>query len=227
MKRTKLPLLALLLAPALTFADTVSINWTGQIQIDDYNASGSAFPQSLSDTSVSGVITVNTDLLPPADQPTPPGIVSFGGSGYLQSSVQWAGGLFLPEPAGISGSNTLALDTTSNSVCTINDFSTYTDALGTSYSPLLTFTFNGLDQLGTSLELGSFGSAFSAGGQFSNVITDTSGDVEADFSASFTVDNVSVSRVSVPAPSSTPTALTLLAGVLTMAIRGRRRQIAA
>jgi hypothetical protein len=223
MKTTKLPLLALLLAPALTFADTVSINWSGQI--GEYDAVGSAFPQTLSGTSVSGVITVNTGLLPAADQGNPPGIVSFSGSGYLQSSVQWAGGLFQPEPAGSSGSNSLALDTSANSVCTINDGSTYTDALGTFYSPSLTFTFNGLDQLGTSLGLGSFGSAFSAGGQFSDVVQDTSGDVEAVL-ASFTVDKVSVSRVSVPAPSSTLSALTLLAGVLTMAIRVRRRQSA-
>jgi len=220
MKKTKLPLLALLLAPALTFADTVSINWTGQI--DGYNAQGSAFPQSLSDTSVSGVITVNTNLLPAADEGNPPGIVSFSGSGYLQSSVQWAGGLFQPEPAG-SGSNTLALDTTSNSVCTINDGSSYTDALGTFYSPSLTFTFNGLDQLGASLGLGSFGSAFSGGGQFSDVIEDTSGDVEA-FVASFTVDKVSVSPVPVPEPNSALSALTLLAGVLATVICTRRQR---
>jgi hypothetical protein len=225
MKRTKLPLLALLLAPALTFADTVSINWTGQI--DAYYAVGSAFPQSPSDTSVSGVITVNTNLLPAADQGNPPGIVSFSGSGYLQSSVQWAGGLFQPEPAGSSGSNSLSLDTTANSVCTINDGSTYIDALGTFYSPSLNFTFNGLDLLGTSLGLGSFGSAFSGGGQFYEAIDDTNGDTEAQFFADFTVDKVSVSPVAVPEPDSALSTLTLLAGVLAAVICTRRqRQIA-
>jgi hypothetical protein len=219
MKITKLPLLALLLAPALTFADTVSINWTGQI--DEYAVQG--IPQSLSDTSVSGVITVNTNLLPAADQ-NPPGIVSFGGSGYLQSSVQWAGGLFQPEPAGSSGSNSLALDTTANSVCLITDSSTYFDAGGTFYAPSLSFMFNGLDQLGTSLGLGSFGSAFSGGGQFSDVIDDTSG--EYNFVASFTVDQVSVSSVPVPVPepNSALSALTLLAGVLATVICTRRQR---
>jgi hypothetical protein len=221
MKRIKLPFFALLLAPALTFADTVFINWTGQI--DDYSALGSAFPQSLSDTSISGVITVDTSQLPAADQGNPAGIVSFGGSGYLQSSVQWGGGLFQPEPPGSSGSNTLALDTTANSVCTINDNSTYTDASGAFYSPSLSFTFNGLDQLGTILGLGSFGSAFSGGGQFSDVIQDTSGAVEGAYVASFSVDNIKVVPVvGVPEPVCSPSGC---AATVRLARRSSSRRI--
>ena len=66
MTKAKMSLLALLLVPAATFATTVDVDWTGQIAA--YEANGSAYPQTLSDTSVSGVFTIDTDLLPAADQ---------------------------------------------------------------------------------------------------------------------------------------------------------------
>jgi hypothetical protein len=227
MKKAKLSYLALLLAPAATFAATVSIDWTGKI--DPYAATaGSGYPQSLSDISVSGVFSFNTDLLPTPDAGNPPGVVSFGGSGYLQSNVHWAGGLFQSEPTGSSGSNSLYIDTVQNR-CTITDSGTYVDALGSPHLPLVSLNLTGLDQLATSFGAGSPGStAGSVSG--SGIFGDSTLDTMEGFVAAFTEDSIAVTvspgSNPVAAPEIEPacgiSALTLLAGVLAV-IRGRRR----
>ena len=208
MKKITLPCLALLLGPAAAFASTVEIDWSGQIS-----------DSSLSDTSVSGVIDINTDLLPTPDAGNPPGVTSFSGAGYLQSSVLWTGGTFLPEPAGSSGSNSLYIDT--NIVqCNISDSSTYTDSFGTGHTALLSLNLSGLDQLATSLGLGTFGGVPFTGGGFFADFTD-----EGGFGEQFTVDSAVVKSQVMPAPEIDPssafTGLTLLAGALAV-YRGRR-----
>lgn len=209
MTKTKMSLLALLLVPAATFATTVDVDWTGQIAA--YEANGSAYPQTLSDTSVSGVFTINTNLLPAPDAGNPLGVLSFTGSGFVQSSVHWSGGPFAAEPFGSTGSNSLSLDINQN-VCTIQDSSTYLDALGTTHQAVLSLSVMGL--LGFASPGGTSGSGFFA---------DVTVPGDEGFVAAFSTDSVSVKTVDVPEPDTLSLSVAMLLVVGVALIRGRRK----
>ena len=221
MTKIKMSFLALLLAPAVTFATTVTVDWSGQI--DAYGAVGSVYPQTLSDTSISGVFTFDTNLLPPPDAGNPPGVVSFTGSGFLQSSVQWSGGPFAAEPPGSSGSNSLYIDTTQNpDLVSIQDGSTYIDAVGTLHEALLNLNITGL------LAANSPGStsAISGNGFFEDVTVPSDNSDPQGFQAVYEADSISVhvQPVSVPEPDTASLSVGMLLAVM-VAWRGRRRQV--
>jgi hypothetical protein len=217
MTKTKMSFLALLLAPAVTFAATVTVDWSGQIPDDGYGAAGSVYPQSLSDYNVSGVFTFNTDLLPPPDALNPAGVVSFTGSGFLQSSVQWSGGPFAAEPAGSTGSNSLYINWTQD-LCQIQDSSTYTDGLGTLHQALLELSVTGL------LAAASSGSADVLPGNsgFFEDVTLPSDLNSQGFQAVFEADSVSVS---VPEPDTASLSAAMLLAIGVASIRARRRRL--
>src|SRR5260370_42257737 len=88
---------ALLLLPAFANADTISIDWTGQIV--SYGATpDSGFPQGpLSTSAISGNLTYDTSLLPAPDAGNPPGVFSFSGGGLIQSTAPWGRRGVLPD----------------------------------------------------------------------------------------------------------------------------------
>jgi hypothetical protein len=217
MTRTKMLLLTLLLAPAAAFAETVAVDWSGQI--DAYAAApGSSYPQTLSDTSLSGVFTFNTNLLPPPDAGNPAGVVSFTGSGFVQSTVQWSGGTFTPEPPGSTGSSSLYIDTNADE-CTIQDSSTYMDALGIPHQAVLSLDVSGL--IAATATGSSFGTVGS--GYFWDLTTPADGSAPGGFEAFFTTDSVSV-KVGVPGPDTASLSVGMLLAVMVALIRGRRKE---
>jgi hypothetical protein len=218
MTKTKMLFLTLLLAPAASFAATVTVDWSGQI--DAYGAAGSVYPQTLSDTSISGVFTFDTNLLPPPDAGNPAGVVSFTGSGFLQSSVQWSGGPFAAEPFGNAGSNSLYIDTTQD-LCLIQDSSTYMDGMGTMHQALLSLNVTGL------LAASSAGSAGGTSGSgFFGDVTVPSDDSEPEgFQALFTTDSVTVQPVSVPEPDTASLSVGMLLVIMVALIRGRLKEV--
>jgi hypothetical protein len=222
MTKTKMVFLALLLAPAITFAQTVTVDWSGQI--DYYCAApGSVCPQTLSDPSVSGVLTFNTSLLPPPDAGNPAGVVSFTGSGFLQSSVQWSGGPFAAEPFGSTGSNSLYIDTTQD-LCTVQDSSTYIDALGTTHQALLTLSVTGLFAASTSGSAGDI----SGSGFFGDVTAPSDPSATAEgFQAVFETESVSVNAqpVAVPEPDIASLSVGMLLPIMVALMRGRRKEV--
>lgn len=218
MKRTRLLTLVLLLAPALTFADTVTIDWTGQI--NGYRSTDpSPYPSTPpSDTSVSGVITLNTGLLPAPDLFNPPGVVSYSGSGFLQSSVQWAGGPFQAEPPGSILYNSLYIDG-GNNLCSVYDNGTYLDSFGVPHAALLSLDLVGPSPLAI---LTGSGVGFTGNGLFGDVTNDQAGN---GFVVQVSVDSVTVANTpatSVDEPGTA--ALTLLAGGLLLLTRVSRRK---
>jgi len=220
MKTTKLPLslLLVLLAPAVTLANTVSIGWTGQI--DAYVSAGSGFPEApLSDATISGVINVNLGLLPAPDPGTPFGVVSFTGSDFLQSSVQWAGGTFQPHPAGGAGSDSLYLDLISGQ-CSVTDSSTYVDDQGVSHLALLSLSLDGLPQFTPGKGL-TFADDVTGSGTFG----DATEDGNQGFIGQFQVDNVTLTTVAVPEPDTASLAVTVLLAVAVALSRRRRQQV--
>ena len=212
MTKAKMSFLALLLVPAATFAKTVDVDWTGQIAA--YEANGSAYPQTLSDTSVSGVFTINTGLLPAPDAGNPLGVLSFTGSGFLQSSVHWSGGPFAAEPFGSTGSNSLSLDINQN-LCTIQDSSTYVDALGTTHQAVLSLSVMGL--------LGFVSSGSAGGTSGSGFFADVTVPGDEGFVAAFSTDSVTVKTVGVPEPDTLSLSVAMLLVVGVALIRGRRK----
>jgi hypothetical protein len=219
MKTTKLPmLLALLLTPALALANTVAIDWSGQITA--YGSAGSGFPQDpLSDTNVSGVINLNLDLLPTPDQGNPDGVVSFTGTDFLQSSTQWAGGSFQPHPAGADGSDNLYLDLLGGQ-CSITDSSVYVDDQGVTHLALVSLSLTGLPQF-TPGQGFSFGSDVTGSGVFG----DSTADGEQGFIGEFQLDNIKLTTVSAPAPDSAVLSLGMLLALMVALIRVRRQPI--
>ena len=218
MTRTKMLLLTLLLAPVAAFAETVEVDWSGQI--DAYAAApGSSYPQILSDTSVSGDFTYNTSLLPPPDAGYPDGVTSFTGSGFLQSSVQWSGGPFAAEPPGSTGSNSLYIDTIGDE-CTIQDSSTYMDSLGTQHQALLYLDVTGL--LAATAAGSSDGTLGT--GYFWDLTAPTDGSAPSGFEAFFTTDSVTEKAVAVPGPDSASLGVGMLLAVMVALMRGRRQQ---
>jgi hypothetical protein len=213
--------LALLLVPAVTFASTVAVDWTGQIE--GYEAAGSVYPPTLSDTSVSGVFTINTDLLPMPDSGNPPGVVSFTGSGFLTSSVHWSGGPFAAEPYGSVGSNSLSIDAITDQ-CTIQDSSTYVDGSGTVHQAILSLDVTGL--LAESLGGGFPGhsSGVSGSGYFADVTEEES---PTGFAAAFVTDSVKLQPVSVPEPETYAVMLPALMGIVFLSIRRRQMLVRA
>jgi hypothetical protein len=207
-------LLTLLLAPTAAFSETVAIDWSGQI--DSYAAAGSVYPPSLSDTSISGVFTFNTNLLPPPDAGNPPGVVSFTGSGFLQSSVQWSGGPFAAEPPGSAGSNSLYIDSTQD-LFTIQDSSTYTDAFGISHQALLYLNVSGL----LASIAGSPGGT-SGSGLFGDVTVPSDDSGPQGFEATFITDSVSVKTVGVPEPDTLSLGVGMLLALGVALVRRRR-----
>ena len=218
MKTTKLPLLfALLLTPALTLANTVAIDWSGQISA--YDSAGSGFPQSpLSDTNVSAVINLNLDLLPTPDAGNPTGVVSFTGTDFLQSRVQWAGGTFQPDASGF-GSDSLYLDLLGGQ-CTITDSGVYFDDQGVGHFTLVSISLMGLLNF-TPGQGPSFGGDVSATGAF--------GDLNADGSQGFIgevrLDSVKVTTVAVPEPDAASLGVGMLLAIMVVWIRGRRQPV--
>lgn len=215
MTRTKMLLLTLLLAPAAASAATVVVDWSGQI--DAYAAApGSSYPQTLSDTSISGAFTFNTNLLPPPDAGNPAGVVSFTGSGFMQSTVQWSGGTFTPEPPGSSGSSSLYIDTNADE-CTIQDSSTYMDALGIPHQAMLNLDVSGLiAATATGFSVGTVGS-----GYFWDLTTPSDGSAPGGFEAFFTTDSVTVG---VPGPDTASLSVGMLLAVMVAFMRGRRKE---
>ena len=222
MTKTKMSFLALLLAPAVTFAATVTVDWSGTIPIDGYGAAGSVYPQTLSDTSISGVFTYNTNLLPPPDAGNQAGVVSFTGSGFLQSSVQWSGGPFAAEPSGSAGSNSLYIDTT-HDLCTFQDSSTYMDGMGTMHQALLYLSVTGL------LAANSPGSAgeISGNGFFADVTVPSDNSDPQGFQAVFATDSVSVNvqPVGVPEPDTASLGVGMLLAIVVASMRARRKEV--
>jgi hypothetical protein len=223
MTRTKIVLLTLLLAPAAASAATVEVDFSGQL--DAYAVTpGSSYPQTLTDTSVSGVFTFNTSLLPTPDAGNPPGVVSFSGSNFLQSSVQWSGATLSPEAPGSAGSNTLYIDTNAG-LCTIQDDSTYMDALGIPHQAEIALNFSGLS-VARLLAPGSGGSlgVTSGSGDFFDLTSPTDGSLPSGVEALFIPDSVSVKVVGVPGPDSASLGVGMLLAAMVAMIRVRRRQ---
>lgn len=221
MTRTKMLLLTLLLAPAASFAATVQVDWSGQL--DAYAVTpGSSYPQTLTDTNVSGVFTFNTSLLPPPDAGNPPGVVSFSGSGFLQSSVQWSGATLSPEAPGSMNSNLLFVDTNAGQSM-IQDSSTYVDALGIPHESTIELGFSGLS-VASLLSPGHGGSLGVTGGsgEFFDLTSPTDGSLPSGVEALFIPDSVSVKVVGVPEPDSASLSVGMLLAVMVVLIRQRR-----
>jgi hypothetical protein len=216
MKTTRLPLLcALLLSPALALANTVSIQWTGQI--DGYGSVGSGLPPApLSDPNISGVINLNLNLLLTPDAGNPFGVISFTGSDFLQSSIQWAGGLFQPTPPGATGSDSLYVDWLQG-LCNITDQSVYVDSQGVAHEAVLSLNLVGPVQF-TPGQGASFGNDVVGSGSF--------GDTSADggFLGQFEVDRATTSRVSVPGPDMASLAASMLLAVSVLLLRTQRKR---
>jgi hypothetical protein len=223
MKKTQLPLLfALLLAPALTLANTVAIDWSGQIA--GYDSAGSGFPQSpLSDTNVSGVINLNLDLLPTPDPGNPTGVLSFTGTDFLRSSVQWVGGNFQPD-ASIAESDSLYLDLPGGQ-CTITDSAIYLDGLGAAHLALVSITVMGLENF-TPGQGPSFGGDVSGTGGFA----DSTADGSQGFFSAVQLDSVRVTTSGpgpepVPEPDAGSLGLGMLLAIIVARIRVRRQPV--
>lgn len=218
MKTTKLPLLfALLLAPALTLANTVAIDWSGQIAA--YGSAGSGFPQSpLSDTNVSAVINLNLDLLPTPDAGNPTGVVSFTGTDFLQSSVQWAGGTFQPDAPG-AGSDSLYLDLLGGQ-CTITDSGAYLDDQGVGHLALVSISLMGLLNF-------TPGHGPSFGGDASGVASfgDSNADGSQGFIGEVQLDRVKVTTVAVPEPDTASLGVGMLLALIVVWIRVGRQPV--
>jgi hypothetical protein len=218
MTRTKILLLAVLLAPAAAFAETVAVDWSGQIYA--YAASpGSVYAPTLSDTSVSGVFTFDTNLLPLPDAGNPAGVLSFTGSGFMQSSVQWSGGPFAADPSGSTGSNNLFIDTNADQVI-IQDSSSYMDGLGTPHQALLSLTVNGL--LAATSSGGTLGTL--GYGDFYDLTAPADGSAPGGVEAFFTTDSVTVQAVAVPEPDTASLSVGMLLAVMMVALIRRRRK---
>ncbi len=218
MKTTKLPLLfALLLAPALTLANTVAIDWSGQVAA--YDSAGSGFPQSpLSDTNVSAVINLNLDLLPTPDAGNPTGVVSFTGTDFLHSSVQWAGGTFQPDASG-AGSDSLYLDLPGGQ-CTITDSGTYLDDQGLGHLAVVSISLMGLLDF-TPRQGPSFGGDVSGVGVFG----DSNADGSQGFFSEVQLDRVKVTTVAVPEPDAASLGVGMLLALVVVWIRVRRQPV--
>ena len=221
MTRTKMLLLTLLLTPAAAFAETVAVDWSGQFI--GYAASpGSGYPQTLTDFSVSGVFTFDTNLLPPPDAGNPAGLFSFTGSGFLQSSVQWSGASFTPDVAGSTGSNSLSVDTIGDEVI-LQDSSSYTDSMGTQHQDTLSLDVFGL--LAATLA-GTSDTTLGAGtGGFSDFAFPADGSAPGGVQAFFITDSVTASVVSVPEPDTASLSVGMLLAVTVAWIRGRRKVV--
>jgi hypothetical protein len=219
MKTTKLPLLfALLLTPAFTLANTVAIDWSGQITT--YVSAGSTFPQApLPESSVSGVFNLNLDLLPAPDPGNPAGVVSFTGTDFLQSSVQWAGGTFQPHPAGGVGSGSLYLDLLAGQ-CTITDAGGYVDSLGVAHLALVSLSLSGLPQFTPGQGL-SFASDATGSGLFG----DSTADGLEGFVGEFQLDRIKVTTVGAPAPDAAALSVGMLLAIMVALIRVRRQTV--
>jgi hypothetical protein len=218
MKTTKLPLLfTLLLAPALTLANTVAIDWSGQITV--YDSAGSGFPQSpLSDTNVSAVINLNLDLLPTPDAGNPTGVVSFTGTDFLQSSVQWAGGTFQPDASG-AGSDSLYLDFLGGQ-CTLTDSGAYLDDQGVGHLALVSISLMGLLNFTPDHGPGFGGDVTGTG-----VFGDSAADGSRGFISSVELDGIKVTTVAVPEPDAASLGIGMLLAIMVARIRLRRQPV--
>src|SRR5579872_146737 len=90
MTKTSLALASLLLLPAVSLADPVTIDWTGEL-VSYTSTDGSIAPAT---TGISGSIFYDASVLPAPDAGNPPGVFSVTGADFLQATVNWGGGVF-------------------------------------------------------------------------------------------------------------------------------------
>jgi hypothetical protein len=214
---------ALLLAPAVTWADMVSIDWTGQI--DAYGSVGSGFPSDpLLDTHISGVIDLDLNLLPAPDPGNPSGVVSFTGTDFLHSSAHWVGGTFQPHLPGGALSDSLYLDLLQGQSA-ITDSSTYIDGLGVAHQALLSLNLTG--SLPTMP--GQTPGNLTGSGTFADVSADGQGGISEGFIGQFQLDYVSVAvgpTVGVPEPDMMSLSVLMLLALTVALFRRRRAHLA-
>ena len=205
MTKTTMAVLSLLLVAPAAFGENVSIGWSGDI-VDYASTPGSGAPLVLDNEDLQGYVTFNTSLLPGPDSGVSPPLLSFSGSDLFHSTIQWDGGTFRSgfSHTGVDSENILFNTVTDE--LTLSDDNTWTDSGGNTHDAQFT------------LDLTGYGKNASGSGSFLNVSSD------AGYAADFQVEHVHVKTVGAPEidPGSALSALTLLAGCLTV-IRGRRR----
>lgn len=229
-KSVTLATMALMFLPIAAPAVPVSISWTGELT--GYFVSGGGFPSlPLSTTSISGVITYDTSLLPVPDAGNPPDIFSVSGGDFIHSTINWAGGLFQPAAAGGVASDSLLIVDSISDEFTVTDTWTFLDPSGEfQHDASMTFSLFGLPDLYTVGE--GIASAttlpdqtllsFGTGGYFDLQLDFLSeGDISG-FIADFQVTSFdATSPTSVPEPA---TLVLMLIGLSGLSIVHRRKR---
>ena len=225
-KSATLATMALLLLPIAALAVPVSISWKGEIT--GYQVSGGGFPSlPLPTTSISGVITYDTSLLPSPDAGNPPEIFSVSGGDFIHSSINWAGGLFQPFIPGGSASDSLLIVDSDNDEFTVTDNWSFLDPSGEfQHDALMTFSLFGLPDLFSVGAGDAFATSvpdptllFFGNGGYLDLRVDFLDGAFTGFLATFQIDSFEVSPISVPEPA---TAIVLLIGLSGLGLLRRR-----